>query len=78
MTDLRGRCRARAKVLFSSKFDSSSMFICADRGDRCGSSDEAFITKRLNQTLTQLKSILTEMRFNFSSKAQIEEHLVAY
>jgi hypothetical protein len=51
------------------------MFICADRGNRCGSSDEAFITKRLNQTLTRLGSILAGMRFSFSSKAQIEEHL---
>ena len=75
MAELRRRCRARAKFLFDSKFDSSSMFICANRGDLCDSSDEAFITGRLTETLTQLGPLLGGMRYSFSSKAQIEDHL---
>lgn len=48
----------RAKVLFDNKFDLSSIFICVDRGDRCDSSDEAFITERFTQALTRLEPVL--------------------
>jgi len=75
MADLRGRCKARAKVLFDSKFDSSSMFICVNRGDRCDFSDEAFVTERLTQTLTRLEPVLARIGFWLSSKAQIEDEL---
>jgi hypothetical protein len=75
MADLRGKCMARAKFLFDSKFDSYSIFICVNRGDRCDSSDEAFVTKRLTQTLTWLGPALAGMRYSFSSKAQIEDHI---
>ena len=50
-------------------------FICANRGDRCDSWDEVFITERLTHTLTQLGPVLAGMRYSFSSKAQIEDHL---
>jgi hypothetical protein len=75
MADLRERCRARAKFLSDSEFDLSSMFICVNRGDRCDSSDEAFVTERLIQTLERLEPVLAGSCYSFSSKAQIEEHL---
>lgn len=75
MADLRGRCRDRARFLFNSKFDLSSIFICANVEDECNSSDEAFITERLTETLTQLEPLLDGVRYSFSSKAQIVDHL---
>jgi hypothetical protein len=75
MADLRRKCRARAKFLIKSKFDLSSMLICVNRGDHCDSFDETFVTERLTQTLTRLEPVLAEMRYSFSSKAQIEDHL---
>lgn len=60
MADFRGKCRARAKFLFN---------------NRCDSSDKAFVTKRLTQTLTQLEPVLIGIRYSFSSKAQIKDHI---
>jgi hypothetical protein len=75
MADLRGKCRVRAKFLYDSKFDSSSMFICVNRGDWCDSSNAVFVTERLTQTLTRLEPLLSGMRYGFSSKAQIGDDL---
>ncbi|KAL5346708.1 hypothetical protein ACLOAV_008415 [Pseudogymnoascus australis] len=60
MADLRGRCKARANFLYY---------------NLCDSSDETFIIGRLTETLTQLGPLLGGMRYSFSSKAQIEDHL---
>jgi hypothetical protein len=51
------------------------MVFYIDRGGRPDSSDDAFITERLTQTLTRLAPVLAGMRYNFSSKLQIEGHL---
>lgn len=60
MAELRRRCRARAKFLFDNRPDSS---------------DKAFLTERLTRTLTELGAVLAGMRYSFSSKAQIKDHL---
>jgi hypothetical protein len=51
------------------------MVFYIDRGGRPDSSDDAFITERLTQTLTRLGPVLAGMRYNFSSKLQIKGHL---
>lgn len=51
------------------------MFICVNRGGQCDSSDEAFITERLTQTLNRLGPLLARLRYGFSTKAQIKDDL---
>ncbi|KAH9203555.1 hypothetical protein DL95DRAFT_147148 [Leptodontidium sp. 2 PMI_412] len=57
MAELRGKCKARAKFLYDN---------C------CDSSEEAFVTERLTQTLTRLGHVLAGMRYSFFPKLRLK------